>query len=106
MHFLGMHAIDINIYNACQTSQAPLWRSQEHEHHCELQTVRSAADNCEGLRDCSHALTIGIPNAVYIGHRLAALVQDVHLLADRHKASSVCLGADGCQVQALQVVMM
>ena len=47
-------------------------------------------------------LTVGVSDAVHIGHWLAALVQDLHLLAHRHKASPVCLSIDGGQVQSLQ----
>ena len=54
-------------------------------------------------RGLHEALTIGVSDAVHIGHWLAALVQDLHLLAHRHKASPVCLSIYGGQVQSLQI---
>ncbi len=42
-----------------------------------------------------HVLSIGISNAVHVGHHGPLAVEHLHLLVNRNEATFVGLGADG-----------
>lgn len=90
------------------------------EDRCVVKFVREVytPTNSAGLRrsaipmarEKAHAVragggTVGVADAVHVGHGLAGLVKDLHLVADRDVAPLIRLSADRRQVQALQRIM-